>query len=577
MLRHIHISKGSGQLTRLDSEVSRGLLPGSTSSTSTFETINSWIGECLTTHSKCNAAGPARLANVQYPIRMLDLQHNDIVLRDNYPPQNYACLSHCWGTGAEIVMTTLDTIAAFKKNIPWHILPKSFQDAVDISRKLRISYLWIDSLCIIQDSPQDWKEQASQMADIYENAFVTIAATKAQGPSQGCYSQTDPLFLAEPLPGYNRLVIRRRLPSLKVPCWPYEGVPPILTRGWTYQELYLSPRVLHFTSQEVMWECHSMQRCESKCHERTQGLPDRRFVEDDDELRMQWCERVEAYSPLQLTFVKDRLPAIAAIAKRMQDVRGDSEYLAGLWRDTLLLDLLWYIEAPEKDRLLEGSVPTWSWASIPGQVLWAFTDTPLKVVEVLDTVYVTNGPRLTGDILEAKITLRAPLLKMEGLRTVRDVHFEDHPELITKRGQDSTSPPSSNSPVDTLESIIVLSFKWDLIPSLHPPPSECYILPLASWAIEVPHGGLVITRQEGVANTYRRIGFVSMQHVTEVILSKRSNSVAHTPGNVSTQQSMSRFIEALNEDDRRYEIIEQSRIELDGALEGLPTEKFVLI
>src|SRR6186713_1721788 len=100
MLRHIHISKGSGQLTRLDSEVSRGLLPGSTSSTSTFETINSWIGECLTTHSKCNAAGPARLANVQYPIRMLDLQHNDIVLRDNYPPQNYACLSHCWGTGA---------------------------------------------------------------------------------------------------------------------------------------------------------------------------------------------------------------------------------------------------------------------------------------------------------------------------------------------------------------------------------------------------------------------------------------------------------------------------------------------
>ncbi|KAI0159720.1 heterokaryon incompatibility protein-domain-containing protein [Xylariaceae sp. FL1272] len=85
----------------------------------------------------------------------------------------------------------MNTLIDFKKNIPWRELSKTFQDAVDICQKLQIDYIWIDSLCIIQDDDKDWREQSVQMADIFENAHLTIAATKSPDGNGGCYAVVD--------------------------------------------------------------------------------------------------------------------------------------------------------------------------------------------------------------------------------------------------------------------------------------------------------------------------------------------------------------------------------------------------
>lgn len=110
----------------------------------------------------------------------------------------------------------------------------------------------------MQDSMVDWKEQAANMGDIYENAFVVVAATKAQDGSLGCYSQTEPEFTATAIPGYQDLYVRQELPKFPT-RWPERAETksscPLLHRAWCYQEMRLSLRVLHFCAQEVVWEC----------------------------------------------------------------------------------------------------------------------------------------------------------------------------------------------------------------------------------------------------------------------------------------------------------------------------------
>jgi hypothetical protein len=119
--------------------------------------------------------------------------------------------------------------------------------------------LWIDCLCIIQDDDDDWKLQAAQMAHIYEQAHFTIAATKAEDGSQGCFSLTDPEYISKAIPGWETISVRRH-----VHAFPYEyyeftggstGSAPLFDRGWTYQEQLLSPRLIHFCDSEVVWQC----------------------------------------------------------------------------------------------------------------------------------------------------------------------------------------------------------------------------------------------------------------------------------------------------------------------------------
>ncbi|KAF4836161.1 hypothetical protein CGCSCA4_v012355 [Colletotrichum siamense] len=97
---------------------------------------------------------------------------------------NYVALSHCWGQH-QPAKTTKATLGRYKWRLIWADLPKTFQDAITVTRALGIDFIWVDSLCIIQDDPDDWAKEASQMASIYRNAYITIAVTSAAGGEEG--------------------------------------------------------------------------------------------------------------------------------------------------------------------------------------------------------------------------------------------------------------------------------------------------------------------------------------------------------------------------------------------------------
>jgi hypothetical protein len=103
----------------------------------------------------------------------------------------FVSLSHCWG-GAEILKLTTTNISVLKGDISFLQLPKTFQDAIQVVRTLGIRYIWIDSLCIIQNSDQDWHKEASAMLKVYKHALFNIAATASTnscGGLQRCCSQ----------------------------------------------------------------------------------------------------------------------------------------------------------------------------------------------------------------------------------------------------------------------------------------------------------------------------------------------------------------------------------------------------
>jgi hypothetical protein len=121
----------------------------------------------------------------------------------------YACLSYCWGSARGL--NHRSNLVAHKKNIPWESLPKIYQDAIEFSIALQLNYIWIDSLCILQNNKTDWHREAGRMADIYRSAWITIAATKASDDTSGCYMSLSDAIKDHQLPGFHNLMFENRL------------------------------------------------------------------------------------------------------------------------------------------------------------------------------------------------------------------------------------------------------------------------------------------------------------------------------------------------------------------------------
>ncbi len=107
----------------------------------------------------------------------------------------YTALSHCWGA-LKPLTTTGSSLEQRKQGIEWSSLPKTFRDAIHVTHSLGIKYLWIDSLCIVQDDSVDWEVESAKMASIYSQSFITIAATAAVNGSEGCYMERNPRYQA---------------------------------------------------------------------------------------------------------------------------------------------------------------------------------------------------------------------------------------------------------------------------------------------------------------------------------------------------------------------------------------------
>ena len=295
-------------------------------------------------------------------------------------------LSHRWHEDTLLAKVKLFTILATGPTLKISLLPQAFQDAIYVTRSFSINWLWIDCLCILQSSADDFLAESSVMHKIYGNSYCNISATGASSNLQSLFSPRDQD--ARPAPVANvcswgssrrkRLVLTRNI---------WQGCiddAPVNRRAWVVQERYLSPRVLHFAKGQLFWECQELRACElypggfpasqdhrGHSHPFKHNILDPRRVLPDHERHSEagkvWSQIVEKYSRSGLSKDTDKLVALSGLASRFHEVFGDT-YLAGLWRSRLLQDLLWCAIFPHKASRYDDYVaPTWSWASLNGE------------------------------------------------------------------------------------------------------------------------------------------------------------------------------------------------------------------
>jgi hypothetical protein len=248
-------------------------VPSTTSSSVTLEWIKKKLSDCTTIHecSKRTATTlPTRLLRLEATspptVRIVEPEAGgDEYYRATY---GYVTLSHCWG-GVRGLITTHANLNSMKKSIPFGDLPKTFQDAIHLTLQLGKKHLWIDSLCIIQDDRGDWHREASQMADVYRNSYLTLAATKSANNTLGCFIEESPLTKDYKLD--RNLYVRKQISHWYDEPNTNFAYYPLLGRGWSFQERLLSPRIIHFTDREVIWECQKHTACQcsgSRSHTR---------------------------------------------------------------------------------------------------------------------------------------------------------------------------------------------------------------------------------------------------------------------------------------------------------------------
>ncbi|KAK4140130.1 heterokaryon incompatibility protein-domain-containing protein [Dichotomopilus funicola] len=395
-----------------------------------FALAKSWIQTCIQQHDACRSGSepeflPTRLIHVGDPAQGKPPR---LVLTAHFPfPEqtHYLALSHCWGTdsGKTVTKTMTSTLSAQLERIDAESLPKTFRDAMEVVRRLGYHYLWIDSLCIIQDDKKDFEVECSSMHLVYSQALCTIVAADSPDGDGGCFVPRNPLMakpcvvtlknLRRPYYRTNGImdVIRGRFPNepdeAQVTIYPnfgpwVQGIQrgPVFRRGWCLQEREMSPRVLHYTRDRLMWECRECTASEDKpelaAKKQTNEslaahLSSARLLDDKDlhavsklASRVQlkshkWDRLVEAYSRRRLSVATDKLPAISGMARVLAERQPD-EYFAGIWKGNLLKGLSWF---PHKSRdpalalvpaeswppgPVDAGIPSWSWAAYDGPI-----------------------------------------------------------------------------------------------------------------------------------------------------------------------------------------------------------------
>jgi hypothetical protein len=344
-------------------------------------------------------------------------------------------------------------------------MPATFRDAIEITKRLGIRYLWIDSLCIIQDNAVDWERESSRMSTIYNHSYITLAATGARSDVEG-------FLRPRMVPYYYPIdLIHRdnqgdtqskvRLYATSSSSWPSAGqthVEPLMGRGWCLQERILSVRTLSFGSQQNFFECYR-----ERCFEN--GEPDSGLFGSYDLQSAYprlsngivdfkpWYRLVEEFTVRHLTYLSDRLPALSGLAVQVSQLplsqsNGKAlHYCAGIWGEDLLNGLLWNGFYKPRSWPKEYLAPSWSWAAndtdaaFPMSIsenrsrlsaadgrgtimvprLFGETVQPVPQLEFIQVSIKNKGLDPFGQVSDGHIDLRAPLLELEA--NLRDGNY----------------------------------------------------------------------------------------------------------------------------------------------------------
>lgn len=408
----------------------------STASDECFEIAKQWLEDCSFNHMKCSANEGA--SPIEKPTYLLDVTVKGpkgvpgVKLIDGQfldPFTEYVTLSHCWGISRDPNMKRIRlhkrTLAALRQGVAGSSLPKTFADAAIATAKLGYKYLWIDALCIMHDNEQAVLEEVASMHRIYSEATLNLAATGATDDSAGMFFNRNVLALqpatVEVTDGFG--ITPGPYKILRSTVWDdLIDSSPLAQRAWVLQERCLSKRTLHFTRNELLWECQQMccsevfpkglpvtlkSASEQERRNNAVGLPGSPSGESRSSAWLpapsfnkrthhqrtaNWHSLVEMYTAGRQTYTSDKLLGISGLARQylMRNRLKASDYAAGIWRPSLPHSLLWRIHEGGR-RPAKYRAPTWTWACIDGRVVSPAPGAASKqtCLEVID-VSVTN-------------------------------------------------------------------------------------------------------------------------------------------------------------------------------------------
>lgn len=440
------------------------------------------MSTCFDSHPQCTSSKTSASYRPTRLLKLGNLHTFRLVLGTECPPTlEYVALSYCWGTKPveHLLRLLCSTFEDLRREQTVENLPKTFKDAIDVARHFGVDYIWIDRLCIFQDSAEDWRKEASTMQDVYRNALFSISALGAKDDQDGCFFERDPL---ETAPTIVSLKLTADGEEKAFFCGLEKGRSwhlhfkdePLVQRSWIVQERLLAPRTLHFGSKQVFWECREASCCEMH----PQGVyrfkdgktqladrypnhpflwkqlldaPDRMHASDPyEQLFIDWNMLTQYYASRELTVPNDKLVALSGLASnmkaRLHQLRpGPHRYLAGLWEERFMGTLVWNVREPAR-RALQYRAPSWSWACLDGDLeLSGCNHVKMASFTSMVSVEMTHpGKEDTGEVAGGILTLAGPcvLAKLEkgswnNVKYVRSMRGDDGSSLyeMDKKGR----------------------------------------------------------------------------------------------------------------------------------------------
>ncbi len=440
----------------------------------------------------------------------------------------YAALSYCWGEVPQPFKTTSKTEEAYMNEIAWSNLPQTITDAITVAQHLQIPYLWVDSMCILQDSRADKEQEISRLRQYFRGAYVTIIAACAKSSTEGflgvrpSYSPRVRLPLKEVGDGTPPATVSIRLDR----CQYRPSVEPTTSRAWTLEEAVLSPRSLIFASNTLQYSCETgtwyarskLSYGSKQLHPLTlrnalkgptadsthgeEALASKRVY-----LRVAWLSLVSDYSSRKVTNAQDKLVALAALAEEFAVVLSqydpslNPKYLAGFWEHDLLKSLLWHtVDTTRSSRPTMYLGPTWSWASINGRVVFpsdALHSEPWhcqlgSAVTSLASTVLPYGPVTAGEVRIVGLLKELVVTSMHG--QIDRYHYLKL--LDASRKAEVSGGLILDSPTDDIgasQKVFMLPLSW-----------KYAFLTVDDWLCGIaviPTG----------SNYYRRVGFIFTQ------------------------------------------------------------------
>lgn len=423
-----------------------------------------WLKKCMQDadgrHGLCNRLGeeylPTRLLDVRYALEEGKVR---LVCPTEQPAsftssRQYASLSHCWGSwGAKENPVLLGTNLVDRKTagLPWSALPKTFQDAFNIASWLGLDWLWIDSLCIVQDSKADWQTEASFMDRVYMNAEVNISADSGEDSRAGCFAKREnieviPFEFAAAQTLHSWVVTTQNL-------FDWMKSATSLSRAWIHRERQLARRILHFTEKELVWECcghgnacfasesipgglgsdETLFNGEAKFQNKRADVDIRTARTEDakeyakklQHLHDLWNSTCQGLSSKSVTYATDMPIILSSLAREFHQMIPDDEYVCGLWRSTLPQSLTWWVPG-DKSEGEDYIAPSWSWLCADSRVKLAARSSSHNYLPAAK-ILKFKSERETGDPYGR---LTSAELHMSGYLRRLHFHFTEEGGLI---------------------------------------------------------------------------------------------------------------------------------------------------